>query len=679
MSLNNINNLTVNNNLICGGNIACSEIVCDSLASDSVAVKSLFVNGDNILNRLGNVDNDIQGIAESINLMSENKVDISYVDNRFTALIGGASQAFDTLNEIQNVLEGNVGSIGDIFNILSTKAIDVSCVHIEGNETINGSKQFNGNLIVNGQMTANNIAVMPQHLGNIAGSTSNIQSQIDTANTSINSLRPQQLNITSSTVLGNSTRSCCWVMCASSSIINLTLYSASSNVGKLLFVSNDGTANVNIIAPSNNIIYETLIGTFVSSTGYILPVGASICIATRSTGYRILSNTNSLTQYSNKLNNILDVNMPLSGTVSRIDSSLNTLLNAVSSNNTSTNNALNRIDSSLNSLLNTDISVNNAVNRIDSSLNTLRNTDISTGNAINRIDSSLNRVLLGLNVDSSGNSVMNNLRTSNMTINGSTVINGGANQFPLIINSGNPGNELYDAVIGLNASSSTSQGLTGMFMTCNANAVSYILSGKDVSGSNLLFGTDPGTDSATLIRMVINRNGNVGIGANNPSERLVVNGNAVIMSNASIWGNASVTGTLNAPTINIGAVNVLDTLNNNVQLINSLQNQVNSLQTQINNLIKIRTRLRCVYSSASSSYVIITQSNIQSVTRHNSGVCGIVLTSKSDVIGAWTPFVSVEGGTRVNVLTGNEAGLQSYDYVVRMSADFGFSFMLIEQ
>lgn len=47
---------------------------------------------------------------------------VTDVDNRIDALVNGAPEAFDTLKEIADVLQGNVDSIGDIITALGTKA-----------------------------------------------------------------------------------------------------------------------------------------------------------------------------------------------------------------------------------------------------------------------------------------------------------------------------------------------------------------------------------------------------------------------------------------------------------------------------------------------------------------------------------------------------------------------------
>lgn len=50
-----------------------------------------------------------------------NYATIDYVNDRLNAIVSGAPDAFDTLNEIAEVLQGNVNSIGDILSVLGTK------------------------------------------------------------------------------------------------------------------------------------------------------------------------------------------------------------------------------------------------------------------------------------------------------------------------------------------------------------------------------------------------------------------------------------------------------------------------------------------------------------------------------------------------------------------------------
>ena len=75
---------------------------------------------------------DPKSAAKTINVVVPTKVgeltnDKSYattsdVDTRISNLVAGAPEAFDTLKEIADVLEGNVDSIGDILTTLGTKA-----------------------------------------------------------------------------------------------------------------------------------------------------------------------------------------------------------------------------------------------------------------------------------------------------------------------------------------------------------------------------------------------------------------------------------------------------------------------------------------------------------------------------------------------------------------------------
>lgn len=79
------------------------------------------------------------------------------VDNRINDLVNGAPQAYDTLKEIADVLQGNVNSIGDIITTLGTKAdktyVDTELakyIPIAGDTEVAGVKNFLSGLKVGG-------------------------------------------------------------------------------------------------------------------------------------------------------------------------------------------------------------------------------------------------------------------------------------------------------------------------------------------------------------------------------------------------------------------------------------------------------------------------------------------------------------------------------------------------
>ena len=74
-----------------------------------------------------------------------------YVDSRIDALVNGAPAAFDTLKEIADVLQGNVGSIGDIMAALGTKADKAQLgdyVTLGTAQTVRGRKTFTEDILM---------------------------------------------------------------------------------------------------------------------------------------------------------------------------------------------------------------------------------------------------------------------------------------------------------------------------------------------------------------------------------------------------------------------------------------------------------------------------------------------------------------------------------------------------
>ena len=103
----------------------------------------------------------------------------AYVTQEINELLGGASGAYDTLKEIEEILKGNVDSIGDLFDVLDTKwtqdntliahwneayswgnhatagyvaktYVDSNFVTLATAQTITGEKNFTGGFKVNG-------------------------------------------------------------------------------------------------------------------------------------------------------------------------------------------------------------------------------------------------------------------------------------------------------------------------------------------------------------------------------------------------------------------------------------------------------------------------------------------------------------------------------------------------
>lgn len=219
---------------------------------------------------------------------------------------------------------------------------------------------------------------------------------------------------------------------------------------------------------------------------------------------------------------------------------------------------------------------------------------------------------------------------------------------------------------------STTSSLSSNSLTTTGTLTTTRISSTNVNNS-LEINLGLGPNAVTCV------NGRFGINLSNPvaGSVLHVYGGSTLEGSLHVTEPADFDSSINCESLTIGAVNVGDTLTNNIALINQLQTQITSLQSQINSLIKIRTRLRAVYSV--NQYVVISSFNISSIAKIANGICGIILTQKSNTIGAWTPYTSITGGTRNNIVTGITAGYPSYDYVIIMSDDYGFSFMLVEQ
>lgn len=114
----------------------------------------------------------LEGYATESWVLGKGYATVSDLDGRINALINGAPQAYDTLKEIADVLQGNVNSIGDIITTLGGKADKAttlggygitdaytktnvdnllkSYVTLAGTQTITGEKDFTGGLKVNG-------------------------------------------------------------------------------------------------------------------------------------------------------------------------------------------------------------------------------------------------------------------------------------------------------------------------------------------------------------------------------------------------------------------------------------------------------------------------------------------------------------------------------------------------
>jgi prefoldin subunit 5 len=330
--------LSVNTDLVVGDSITSNNIVTNEFSSNTVSTQSLILQSQDIFSILQTSNTDIQELESSVNNLQSVKADITYVNQKIDDLIGGASGSYDTLLEIQNILNQDEANITSLINAVNLKAADNNTVHLNQNETITGSKQFNGGIVVNSNVTANNKTILPSEIGWLQGTTSAIQPQLNSANTAISTLQPQQTSVTATTILNDNYRSNCWFVITASTSINITLPNPNNNIGKIFYFTNQSASACNIIGNGSTIKFESNVGVWSTLASMSITPNATISISFKSDGYVVLYNSYVA----------LQLNTSTNGSVNTLNTSVTSLNTSVSSLNTSVT-SLNTSVSSLNS------------------------------------------------------------------------------------------------------------------------------------------------------------------------------------------------------------------------------------------------------------------------------------------------------------------------------------------
>lgn len=166
------------------------------------------------------------------------------VANVKSEILGGATAAFDTLSELNALIQSGDSSVSSaLTSQIALKANDNAVVHLTGTETIGGIKTFSNNVTV---PSLNNISSTT--LGYLSGTTSSIQTQL---NAKANSNAVVDLTNTQ-TIAG--------VKTFTSNVVVPSLNSISSTtIGYLLNVTSDIQAQLNSKATASG-------GTFLDTT-----------------------------------------------------------------------------------------------------------------------------------------------------------------------------------------------------------------------------------------------------------------------------------------------------------------------------------------------------------------------------------------------------------------------------
>jgi hypothetical protein len=296
-------NLTVNNNLVVGDTITSNDIVSNNTTSNIIHAETLVLKSQDVDSRLLTIENDVKVMEGSVNDLTSTKADITYVNTQIANLIGGATESYDILVEIQTLLQEDDTQIDSLFTAVGLRALDANTVHKTGTEIITGQKQMDGGLILNSNLKANDINLTPLEVSRLTGIQSAIQPQLDTHTTNIANLQPQQTSITATTVLNNNYRTNCWFLITAATSINITLPAPTSNIAKVFWFTNQSTSACNIIGNgSNTIKYESTAGTWASVASITITANASLALCFKSDGYVVLYNSNVLSGYSGSTN-----------------------------------------------------------------------------------------------------------------------------------------------------------------------------------------------------------------------------------------------------------------------------------------------------------------------------------------------------------------------------------------
>jgi hypothetical protein len=300
----NCNNLTVNNNLVVGSDIISNNLIASNLTSTNLNVENIILNSQNVNDRLLTSENDIKVLESSVTDLSSTKADITYVQNSLSSLVGSAGPLYDTLGEIQAILQADDASLEALMTAVGLRALDANTVHKSTNgEIITGSKQFDGTIILNSNLKSNNIDLTPLEISRISGITGNCQQQLDTHTTGLANVQPQQTSISSTTILNDNYRSNCWFVITSATSINITLPNPNNNIGKIFWFTNQSPSACNLIGNgSNTIKIESNVGVWSSLASISIPANATLSLCCKSGGYVILYNSYIVSQLNSSTN-----------------------------------------------------------------------------------------------------------------------------------------------------------------------------------------------------------------------------------------------------------------------------------------------------------------------------------------------------------------------------------------
>jgi hypothetical protein len=317
------NNLTVNSNLVVGNDVTMNNLVSNDITSNSVYVENIILKSEDLNGRLLTSEDDLKVLESSVNNLTSTKADITYVNTQIANLIGGASESYDTLVEIQTLLQEDETQIDTLFSAVGLRALDTNTVHKNGTETITGSKQFDAGIILNSNLKANDIDITPLELSRLHSVVSDIQPQINTLTTGVSNLQPQQTSISATTVLNDNYRSNCWFVITASTSINVTLPNPTNNIGKVFWFTNQSPSACNIIGNgSNTIKLESNVGVWSSVASISITPNATLSLCCKSGGYVILYNSYVASQLNSSTNTSVTT---LNSSVSSLNTSVSTL------------------------------------------------------------------------------------------------------------------------------------------------------------------------------------------------------------------------------------------------------------------------------------------------------------------------------------------------------------------
>jgi hypothetical protein len=317
------NNLTINNNLVVGQDTTINNLVSNDITSNNFYVENIILKSEDLNGRLLTSEDDLKVLESSVNNLTAVKADITYVDTKIANLIGGATSSYDTLVEIQNLLQEDDTQIDSLFTAVGLRALDTNTVHKNGTETITGSKQFDAGIILNSNLKANDIDITPLEVSRLHSVVSDIQPQINTLTTGVSNLQPQQTSISATTVLGDNYRNNCWFVITASASINITLPNPTNNIGKVFWFTNQSSSACNIIGNgSNTIKVESNVGVWSSVASISITPNSTLSISFKSGGYVILYNSYIATQLNSSTNSSVN-------TINTSISSLNTNVSAL--------------------------------------------------------------------------------------------------------------------------------------------------------------------------------------------------------------------------------------------------------------------------------------------------------------------------------------------------------------